>query len=190
MYDHLIRQAFHTKILQQEHHDADTLVLNELGIQNGDFRADIAVLNGKLEGFEIKGEYDTLDRLPNQIKAYNSIFDKSSIIISKKFYDDCVEKIPSWWGIYIASQIESGEISFKRVRAAKLNKTIDAYSLAQLLWRDEAVEVALEYVDEKTIARARRHEVYTILADNMKAKDLSRVVISKLKARNRWRVSQ
>ena len=189
MYDQKIRAAFHLRVLQKAHNSCDTLVIDELGIDNGSYRADIAVLNGKFEGFEIKGEFDTLDRLPSQVAAYNSIFDKISLITCEKFLNDCQEIIPSWWGIYLAypSIRAKGNVIFDKVRSAKKNETLDPYSLARLLWRNEALNIASPYAEGKFLARANRHEIYRILADNIAVKDLSKLVLATLKERNSWR---
>lgn len=64
MRDRDVRQALHRKVLKEHHGDADTLVLDELGLRHGTCRVDIAVVNGYLHGYEIKSDSDTLERLP------------------------------------------------------------------------------------------------------------------------------
>jgi hypothetical protein len=54
MNDPLIRKAFHCSFLQKEHAAPTTLVVDELGLEHGKCRADIAVINGHLIGYEIK----------------------------------------------------------------------------------------------------------------------------------------
>ena len=54
MNDGRIRAAFHGKILRRQHLCPETLVLDELGLMHGRCRADIAVVNGCLIGYEIK----------------------------------------------------------------------------------------------------------------------------------------
>jgi len=39
-------------------------MLHELGILNGATRIDIAVITGQIEGYELKSERDTIQRLP------------------------------------------------------------------------------------------------------------------------------
>lgn len=50
--------------------DADTLVVDELDLC-GLTRVDVAVVNGHLSGFEIKGSTDSLRRLPGQVAVYS-----------------------------------------------------------------------------------------------------------------------
>jgi hypothetical protein len=52
--DRDVREALHRKVLKEHHGDADTLVLDELGLRHGTCRVDIAVVNGYLHGYEIK----------------------------------------------------------------------------------------------------------------------------------------
>ncbi|WP_283807951.1 DUF2130 domain-containing protein [Bradyrhizobium macuxiense] len=58
--DRDVRQALHRKVLKERHGDADTLVLDELGLRHGTCRVDIAVVNGYLHDYEIKSDADTL----------------------------------------------------------------------------------------------------------------------------------
>ena len=46
MTDKIVRNAFHKSVLQEAHYCSDTLVVDELGLNNGAVRADIAVLYG------------------------------------------------------------------------------------------------------------------------------------------------
>ncbi len=52
--------------------DADTLVVDELDLC-GLTRVDVAVVNGHLSGFEIKGSTDSLRRLPGQVTVYSQV---------------------------------------------------------------------------------------------------------------------
>ncbi len=60
MNDPEIRRAYHRLRLARHHRDPNTLVVDELGLQHGESRADIAVVNGHLLGVEIKSDVDTL----------------------------------------------------------------------------------------------------------------------------------
>lgn len=187
MYDCEIRSAFHQKILSKAHLDDDTLVINELGIKNGSFRADIAVLNGRMEGYEIKGEHDTLVRLPDQVFAYNAIFERASLITCEKFLDSCIEIVPNWWGIYVAKPARTEGIRFKKIQTATLNKSRDAYSLVRLLWKDEAVDLALRFCSGRQLQKERRHDVYRILVEHLTLNEITSAVLKKLKKRTSWR---
>ena len=72
MNDAQIRSSFHSKKLRRHHATPDTLVVDELGLKHGKCRADIAVINGHLIGYEIKSDDDSLHRLARQVEAYNA----------------------------------------------------------------------------------------------------------------------
>ena len=67
--DYDIRQALIKQIKKenQRHTDSSFRIIEELSVCDGDARVDIAVANGRLCGYGIKSDFDTFDRLPNQI---------------------------------------------------------------------------------------------------------------------------
>jgi len=69
MNDAQIRIATKRALFAQHMGDAETVILEELGIQHGLSRIDLAVVNGELNGFELKSDKDTLARLPEQAES-------------------------------------------------------------------------------------------------------------------------
>lgn len=120
--------------------DPDTLMLDELGILNGATRIDIAIINGQIEGFELKSERDTLERLPAQRDLYNRVFDRISLVVAENHREAAKEIVPDWWGLAVASKRHSG-VEVARERLPEMNRELDAFTLASLLWRDEALAV-------------------------------------------------
>src|SRR5437660_4553154 len=103
MTDSEIRQSVHRKLLRRYHAARDTLVINELGLHHGSGRADIAVVNGRFRGYEIKSDRDSLVRLKNQISLYDAVFDSISIIVVAKHLPVICRRVPPHWGIVIAA---------------------------------------------------------------------------------------
>ncbi|EMS0078485.1 sce7726 family protein, partial [Escherichia coli] len=64
MRDIDVRKAVHAKILRDHHKDPDTLIIDEFTMNLGASRADIAVINGLIHGYELKSKSDNLLRLP------------------------------------------------------------------------------------------------------------------------------
>ena len=62
-------RALLREYLANVHAGTDTVVLEELGLCQGDVRVDVAAVNGELSAFEIKSPSDTLARWPNQRKV-------------------------------------------------------------------------------------------------------------------------
>jgi len=163
MNDYDIRINAHNKILKIHHKNSNTLIVDELGLKHGNCRADIAVINGKLHGFEIKSDKDTLSRLNNQIRIYDSIFDYSAIITGEKHYSKLVNYLPEHWGIVLCAKGNRGGIKFSTERKPKINTGSDPYSIAQLLWRNEAIDILkLEGMPNKEINQPTE-EVYEVL---------------------------
>ncbi len=56
--------------------DDHTRIVEEMGVWSRFVRIDIAVINGKLHGFDLMSARDTLDRLPKQAAFYNQVSDR------------------------------------------------------------------------------------------------------------------
>ncbi len=187
MNDIEIRQNFHRKKLRRQHSQKDTLVIDELGLNHGKCRADIAVINGYLVGYEIKSNNDSLRRLEEQINAYNAVFDKISIVVGDRYIDSIKNYIPEWWGVILTVRGLRGSINFDIVRKAQTNKKIDPISIAQLLWRNEAEEILQQKKLPPKILRQPRAVLYEYLADTLNICELRKFVREYFKRRKNWR---
>ncbi|WP_256761616.1 sce7726 family protein [Cohnella sp. WQ 127256] len=182
-----IRVCLHS-ILRREHvNEPDTLILDELGLCQGDARIDVAVVNGAINGFEIKSESDTLERLPRQSQIYNKIFDTVTILTANRYIDGIIEMTPEWWGITRAEMDEDGVVNFISVREPKQNNEIDCFALSQLLWKDEALRILKERGLQKGLLSKPRNVLWDALANNLPLNELQDEVRKTLKARSRWR---
>jgi len=180
-----IREAMIFKI-DKENKTHEYRLINELGICDGVSRVDLAVVNGRLCGYEIKSDKDTLERLPGQIDSYNKTFDKITIIVGKKFENEIIDKVPEHWGIEVAYLNRMKNISFKRVRIAKINREIEAKALLELLWKDELVQL-LKGKGMKGIASKNRRKLRDIAADTIPLNEIKNYARETLKAREGWR---
>lgn len=170
----------------RKHINCSYRIIEELTICDGDARVDVAVANGRLCGYEIKSDVDTFERLPNQIKCYNTTFDKMTIIIGEKFNDKVCDIVPDWWGIKVAYKNKFGNVSIRNVRTAKVNKGIDSYRLTQLLWKDEMIEL-LKINNIKGISNKSRYRLREIAAETIPLLEIQNFVREKLKSREDWR---
>jgi len=190
MNDVEIRQNFHRKILRRQHVRNDTLVIDELGLQHGKCRADIAVVNGHLVGYEIKSDKDSLRRLREQVKAYSAVFDRAFIIVGNRHIDSIKDRIPGWWGVIRSSRGPKGAINFNMIRRAKVNRNVDPVSVARLLWRDEAVEILEQRRLPSRVLRQPRAALYKHLAELLNTCELRKAVRQYLQKRKNWRCPQ
>ena len=186
MNDSQVRYAFHTSILEEAHLCNQTIILNELGLKNGESRADIAVLNGKMIGYEIKTEKDNLTRLTSQVKTYNQVFDKAFIIVAENHIQKAKRIIPNWWGIYLI-EVANESYKFYNTRKAKINPSQDSFSIAQLLWKEEALELANTLFKCNLKNSMNRQDIYKIISSKCRPRKLSKIVMEYLKKREGWR---
>lgn len=186
MRDRDVRDALRRKVLAEHTRDPGTLVIDELGISHGSARVDIAVVNGRLHGYEIKSDADTLQRLPMQAQAYNSVFDRVTIVAGSKHAAHLEDAIPQWWGIKIASQGPRGAVHFTDQRPPRRNPGILPLELARLLWRDEA-QAILEARAVRGVKGKNRAALYQLLVTHLTLNELRDAVRAALKVREGWR---
>ncbi|MBL7733679.1 MAG: sce7726 family protein [Chitinophagaceae bacterium] len=187
MLDKIVRQAFHNTVLKSAHSDLRTIVIDELGLRNGGVRADIAVVNGRLVGYEIKTEKDTLVRLPLQIQAYSEVFEKAFIILSDKHLEKASAILPDWWGIYKIKKKTDGGFTFSCIRNSRINRHQNTFTLAQLLWKREALDIANSVFGNHVNSTFTKQAIYQLLSKSFSQKRMSKFVIQYLKQRNNWR---
>lgn len=188
MDDAILRANLHKTYLLKSHKSKDVLVLDELGLKHGKCRADIAVINGRLEGFEIKSDEDSLVRLESQIVTYSEVFDRATIVVGNRYLNKVESVVPNWWGILWGQKREGNKIEFKQVRKGRLNPGVKALSVAQLLWRSEAISILEELgVSDKALLRSKRLSLYNEVVSRLPIAKLRSQVISCLKSRKGWR---
>lgn len=166
---------------------ADDLLVEELGIENGMARVDVAQVGRSLCGFEIKSDFDTLDRLAHQMHAYHRVFDALTIITTAAFVPQVTLLLPPWWGILQADRDAAGEVALSEVRPATANPRQEPESIAALLWRDEAALMLQENLGAKVASSAKRAKLYRQLADLAELATLRDWVVAALRARTSLR---
>lgn len=105
LHDVDIRANLISYLLKSYAGDCSTRILEEFGICEGNVRIDLAVVNGTLNGFEIKSDSDTLERLPLQQEIYSKVFDTVVIVAGKTHCEKIETIVPGWWGIWAAEKI-------------------------------------------------------------------------------------
>lgn len=189
--DNIIRIAL-MKILSKDHEgDSETKIIEELGLKHGEARVDIAVVNGVIHGYELKSDLDTLIRLPNQMRIYNSVLDQITLVVSKDHLHEAIKLIPDWWGIIIAKMIDSnGNIKFCTIRKPEENPFKDSLSIAKLLWRTEALNILKRRDQAHGVRSKSRQAIYERLVTILDQKALGNEVRTCLRTRTNWRSDQ
>ncbi|WP_437587348.1 sce7726 family protein [Sorangium sp. So ce1000] len=189
MRDADVRSALHRKVLREHHGQPDTLVLDELGLWYGTARVDVAVVNGRIHGYEIKSERDTLDRLPAQASVYSSVLDRVTLVVGESHASKACSIIPDWWGIKVAHSGPRQAVHFHEERAPAMNPAIDPVAVAALLWCEELTDILTTKNAIRGLRGKRRDLLTRRVAELLPLEDLRAVVRERLKARTSWRLT-
>lgn len=186
MHDLDVRRALHETVLAHHRADPNTLVLDELGLNWGAIRVDVAVVNGSIHGYEIKSDSDTLDRLPEQAAMYGRVLDRVTLVAGRHLAA-AERQVPHWWGLCEAAEVAPGQVKLRSVRRARTNRNLDLEAVAMLLWRDEALAILEETGCAAGLRGKPRRALYAALVDRLTASRLRSKVRQALKQRPSWR---
>lgn len=165
---------------------ADELLIEELGV--GSARVDLALANDRLLGFEIKSDFDTLDRLARQMHAYHCVFDTLTIVTTETYLSQVEALLPAWWGIWVAESKENATVEVSERRAATTHDRRDPNSLAAMLWRDEAYAFVVDTLGPVVRARASRGDLQEVIAGQIPLDQIRERVLRSLRGREDLRV--
>jgi hypothetical protein len=189
MRDREIRAALREFLDETHRGQTNTLIIPELALCQGNVRIDMAVINGAFNGYEIKSDKDTLERLPHQRDLYGKCFDLMTLVVGSRHAKHAKAILPKWWGILRASPGVCG-ITLTYERMPRQNPKIDAKAVSRLLWRSEALSMLIEL----DLVAGLRTKARPILCDTLAAKlpreRLCDLVRERLKARGDWRSGQ
>lgn len=163
------------------------ILINELGFFNKDpestvdssFRADLALANGRLVGFEIKSQKDSLKRWASQMAAYSNVFDEIWLCSHGKHLHRALEITEKHIGLLVVD--ESGSITI--VRYATENNKLNFYDLSGLLWKDELLNFAYLNNISEIKSRMTKNEIRDILSKKSNLAELKPYVLQRLKER-------
>jgi frataxin-like iron-binding protein CyaY len=159
----------------------NAVLINEMVVANWSRRADIAVVNGKLYAFEIKSDFDSLQRLEGQVSAYLDRFDKVTVVTTRKFANLISEQMPPDVEIWEATS-EEGEVSFRVARRGKTKEITCKRTLCGFLLKSEIVSFLRQRNELSSLHEMNRDELIS-MAKGYSLKDLRSYVLSCLKAR-------
>jgi hypothetical protein len=161
----------------------DTRIINELGIDFGASRIDVAVVNGILHGYEIKSESDNLKRLPKQMEYYNRLFERMTLVIDLKYYEEAKQIIPDWWGIKVVVKNANG-FSLVTKRKGRHKRTQDKELLLKLLWKED-LERLIDFIGyPKSFKSLRKNQLLKIFVEKVKLENVREFVYNVLKRRS------
>ncbi|MEI8443902.1 sce7726 family protein [Mesorhizobium sp. CCNWLY176] len=186
--DRMIRDAVKAALVSR-HADDDAVIVEELKTARGSGRLDIAVINGKLEGVEIKSDLDTLSRLGRQATYFGGAADKMTLVVGDRHLNNAVTMVPDWWSIVKATAKTSGEIHLKTLRRGRINKHLDPEALTFLLEREELVILLERFGLDSGIRTAPYSELSRRAMGAIRKQNLAAEVRSLLKRRAEFQKS-
>lgn len=134
--EYFFKNTVTEKILLGRHSTNTATAISEFRV--GKSKADCVIINGNSTCYEIKSEYDNLDRLDNQLHHYQKIFDKVYIVTSEKHVDHVIKKVNPEIGIILLTKRNS----LSEIRAAEANHNeIDTPTLIRSLRVGEYTEI-------------------------------------------------
>lgn len=159
--------------------EPEAVVRDELAVRSA--RVDLVRIGSLLEGFEIKSDFDNLDRLPRQVEAFSRPFDSMTVVVGELFAHEVADAVPRWWGIKVASSASDGEIRLRVLRtgARNPNQSIDA--LAEMLWRAEAMNALQELAGMQAAKSWTSGQVRERLVESVPIEALRRFVVQRLR---------
>lgn len=166
--------------IESIHEGTGTVLLEELGLCQGDVRVDVAAVNGELAGFEIKSPSDTLARFPKQCRIYSKVVDRAWLVAPIKALAKA--GVPDWWGQIGVFELDD-RLALRVVRPSAINPKIHPMSLARLLWRDEALEVLRNAGRARGVMTKSRTMIWKRLVEVIELDELRAAVRAALKRR-------
>lgn len=184
-----IREALRARLRAAHHGEDDTLLVEEMGLCQGEVRIDLGIINGHFIGYEIKSPRDTLERLPGQASVYSRTLDQVTVVTCERHLKGVVGLVPAWWGVEIVQRAGSG-ISFDCVREAQQNPSVDPAALVQLLWRHEVLSILIENQWDRGVRTKAKQVLWDRLVESVDPHALHVIVRNRLKARDDWPTAQ
>ena len=176
-----VRPALRT-YLELELACPDTLLIEELGLCQGQARIDLATVSGVLHGYEIKSPRDRLTRLAAQAATYSRVLDRVTLVVGPQHVEAALPLIPGWWGVLLLGG-SFDALTLHPFRPAADNPDQDPRSLVQLLWRDEALELLAYHNGAAGVRSKPRSAVWDRVCEVLNVTEIRSAVRNRLRIR-------
>lgn len=176
-----IRPALRRMLQELEAGSPDYVVIEELGLNKGAVRVDVAVVNGIIHAYEIKSDADSLRRLARQAEHYGRCFDRVSLVLGQKHLELAERAVPPWWELLCVTPATDGP-EFHTVRAGHQNPAREARALIELLWREETLALLEKNGAAKGVRSKSREVLWDRAAEILALEEIADAVRAHLKA--------
>ena len=127
-------------------------------LPTGTTRADVVhITEHFMHGYEVKGDGDTLQRVPAQLPCYAGAYDFVTFVVTEKHLARLLPQLPEWVGVLVASAE-----GLRPHRPALYNATVERAGVAGLLLLDE-IKQFLMASGLRGVSTLRRREVLHLL---------------------------
>lgn len=188
MSDSEIRRDIQSRLASAGWMASGAILVEELEVESGRARIDMALISRRLIGIEIKGPRDTLRRLPRQIEHYSNCFDHVVLVVDERLAMSAASIVPEWWGIVTVNR-DAAIQRYEFTRMPKRNPGVRVGSVLSLLWRNEIETLWHKHTTLPIPLRASRRSLRAALLESSAAAALRRDALDMLKSRKDWRGS-
>jgi hypothetical protein len=154
-------------------------VISEVGLPGS--VVDVLAIDGGLRGYEIKGETDTLKRLPTQAESYNAVLQGVVLVGAPRHIRAARVMVPEWWGLTVA---EGGTLHDER--PWQTNPDWEAPSLLAMLWKPELALLMVRWVKPRGFSRLGHRALCEALAEAIPRHRLPGIVADVMLERTTW----
>ena len=166
------------------HDPANSHALSEF--RCGGSRADLVIVNGTTTVYEIKTEYDSLDKLEGQLHDYSKTFEYVNIVTIQRFAERIVSDATYGSNVGVLCLSDDGEI--KRIRPAESNlQRLEAGAIFDCLRKNEYEKAIKKHFG--SIPDAPNTRIYReckLLFENFEAHDAHSWLVESLRSRSRY----
>jgi len=177
-----VRAALRKKLTSRYGGRCETVVLDELGVCRGEVRVDVAVVNGKIHGYEIKSDRDSLRRLAGQIALYGKVLDQATLVVGERHFSAAAAMLPEWWGLLLVKSTNNGP-RFETMRRARMNPARDARALVEFLWLEDSIALLQQHGLDRGVRTKPRRVIWDRICESFDIEVIAAAVRAKLKSR-------
>ena len=177
-----VRPALRRYLQREKPAYRNMVLIEELGLCQGQARIDLLTVSGVLHGYEIKSNRDRLTRLASQAATYGRVLDRVTLVVCPRHIEAALQLVPKWWGVLLVRG-SAEAVSLNPFRPAAENPDQDPRALVELLWRDEALQLLAHHNAQAGVRSKRRPVVWDRVCEVLDVTEIRSAVRCRLRSR-------
>lgn len=175
VYKNVLAQEMFLKL----HPAQDAYLCSEL--RSGSSRADLAIFNGTSTVYEVKSEFDSIEKLPGQIFDYQRIFEFVCLVVAPSMEAKVTSLVDSRVGIYVLDENTNLEL-FRRPSSGM--DLLSHQGIFETLRHNECASILTEAFGEvPKVPNGVRYRAYYDLFQQLPIEKAHRLAVSSIKER-------